>query len=328
MESREKFIRENIFFNVNELKGEDLRYLVSLLEVKTFPKGEIVFCQGTPRDNFLIIIKGELEISKKQPAAKRRLTVLREGDFVGEGLFLDDFPHSTNAETLTDVEAFLLTRDRLQVLKKDRPAVFHTLMEGIARFLSRRLYFSSCLLADVEQAVSSGKFRPERDLLGERHVPAYAYYGIQTFRAVENFPITGIPISHFPNLIKALAMVKKAAAIANFKLKLLSEEIKKAIVKACDEITEGNLHKHFVVDVIQGGAGTSTNMNANEVIANRAIEILGGNKGDYHLVHPNNHVNLSQSTNDAYPTALKIGLLLSLKELQSAMVYLLSLIHI
>ncbi len=162
----------------------------------------------------------------------------------------------------------------------------------------------------------------EQDLLGERNIPDDLYYGIQTLRAIENFPITGIPISHFPNLIIALAMVKKAAAIANLRLELLTKNITDAIVKACDEIIGGNLHNHFVVDVIQGGAGTSTNMNANEVIANRANEILGFKKGDYHVVHPNNHVNLSQSTNDAYPTALKIGLLLSLKELENAMVYL------
>ena len=118
-------------------------------------------------------------------------------------------------------------------------------------------------------------------------------------------------------------MVKKAAALANFRLKLLTEEVTAGIVKACDEIIEGGFHNQFLVDVIQGGAGTSSNMNANEVIANRAIEILGGRKGEYHLVHPNNHVNLSQSTNDAYPTALKIGLLLSLKDLEKAMAYLL-----
>ena len=163
-------------------------------------------------------------------------------------------------------------------------------------------------------------YRMEHDLLGEKKVPQEAYYGIQTLRGVENFPITGIPISSFPNLIKALAMVKEAAALANSKLKLIPEGVADAIIKACEEIIGGAFHDQFVVDVIQGGAGTSTNMNANEVIANRAIEILGFHRGEYHVVHPNNHVNLSQSTNDAYPTSIKIGLLLSISELEKAMV--------
>jgi len=163
------------------------------------------------------------------------------------------------------------------------------------------------------------KHRREHDLLGEKMVPQDAYYGIQTLRAVENFPITGIPISSYPNLIKALAMVKKAAALANLELKLLPKNVARAIVKACNEIIGGALREQFVVDVIQGGAGTSTNMNANEVIANRAIEVLGFHRGQYDKVHPNNHVNLSQSTNDAYPTSIKIGLLLSIGELEKTM---------
>ncbi len=152
------------------------------------------------------------------------------------------------------------------------------------------------------------KMRREHDLLGEREVPAECYYGIQTLRALENFRITGIPISHYPRLIHSLAYVKKAAALANSELKLLAREIAVAIAAACDEIIDGKLHAEFVVDAIQGGAGTSTNMNANEVVANRALEILGLEKGRYDVVHPLNHVNLSQSTNDVYPTALRLTL--------------------
>ena len=170
--------------------------------------------------------------------------------------------------------------------------------------------------------VSPGRFRLEHDLLGEGEVPEDAYFGIQTLRAVENFPITGLPISYFPNLIRALAMVKKACAIANSSLGLLSKEITGAIVRACDEIAEGKWHEQFVVDVIQGGAGTSTNMNANEVIANRANELLGRKKGEYDPIHPNDHVNLSQSTNDAYPTSVRIGVLFSILELKDAMIHL------
>jgi aspartate ammonia-lyase len=161
--------------------------------------------------------------------------------------------------------------------------------------------------------------RLEHDLLGTRHVPSAAYWGIHTLRAVENFNITGIPLAHFPNFVIALAMVKKAAALANCGLGELEPTIANAIAAACDEIIAGALNDQFVVDVLQGGAGTSTNMNANEVIANRALELLGHARGDYDAVHPNNHVNLSQSTNDAYPTAIRLAILLSYGELTDAM---------
>lgn len=150
--------------------------------------------------------------------------------------------------------------------------------------------------------------RKEYDLLGEREVPSSAYYGIQTLRAYENFNITGVRLSHFPIFIRALATTKKAAAIANHAVGVLDVDIKNAIVSACDEILDNRLHDEFIVDMIQGGAGTSTNMNANEVIANRALELMGHQKGEYQYVHPNDHVNLSQSTNDAYPTALHVAL--------------------
>ena len=149
--------------------------------------------------------------------------------------------------------------------------------------------------------------RHEHDLLGDRSVPADAYYGVHTLRAVENFPITGLPISIYPELVNALAAIKQAAALTNRDLGLLDARRTDAIVKACIEVRDGRLHEQFVVDVIQGGAGTSTNMNANEVIANRALEILGHEKGDYAQLHPNEHVNMSQSTNDVYPTSLKLA---------------------
>jgi len=140
--------------------------------------------------------------------------------------------------------------------------------------------------------------RLEHDLLGEKHLPVDAYYGIQTQRALENFKISGVTMQFFPEFIEALAEVKKASTLANYDLGFLSDEVKNAIVAACDEIIAGKFHDQFKVDMIQGGAGTSTNMNANEVIANRALEIMGHKKGDYDHCHPNNHVNMSQSTND------------------------------
>ena len=149
--------------------------------------------------------------------------------------------------------------------------------------------------------------RLEHDLLGNREVPAEVYYGVHTARALENFAITGTQISIYPELIIALAAIKQAAALANRELGLLDEVRAKAIIAACEEIRAGKLHDQFVVDVIQGGAGTSTNKNANEVIANRALELLGEARGAYGRLHPNEHVNMSQSTNDVYPTAIKIA---------------------
>ncbi len=161
--------------------------------------------------------------------------------------------------------------------------------------------------------------RYEHDLLGERAVPAGAYYGVHTLRALENFPITGTPISIYPDLVTALACVKQAAALANNELRLLSDEKTRSIVKACEDIREGNLLEEFVVDVIQGGAGTSTNMNANEVIANRALEIMGYKKGEYQFLHPVEDVNMSQSTNDVYPTSVKVTLHFGIQRLTAAM---------
>ncbi|MFE0173638.1 aspartate ammonia-lyase [Streptomyces sp. NPDC059002] len=165
----------------------------------------------------------------------------------------------------------------------------------------------------------TGAHRREHDLLGDRDVPPDAYWGIHSLRATENFPITGIPISVYPHLIDALAAVKEAAARANEELGLLPKAKADAIAAACREIREGRLHDQFVVDVIQGGAGTSTNMNANEVVANRALELLGHPKGAYDQLHPNEDVNLSQSTNDVYPTAVKIATITAAHGLLRAM---------
>jgi aspartate ammonia-lyase len=161
--------------------------------------------------------------------------------------------------------------------------------------------------------------RIEHDLLGNRVVPAPAYYGVHTLRALENFEITGTPISIYPDLVVALACIKEAAALTNNELKLLDDDKTQAIVNACKEIRAGGLLDEFVVDVIQGGAGTSTNMNANEVVANRGLELMGRKKGEYKYLHPLEHVNMSQSTNDVYPTAVKVALHFGIQRLVNAM---------
>ena len=154
-------------------------------------------------------------------------------------------------------------------------------------------------------------FRTEHDMLGEKRVPQSAYYGVQTARALENFHITGVPISHYPDLIHALAMVKLSAARANHECGKLSAEVLKGIEAACKDLLDGKFHDQFRVDVIQGGAGTSVNMNANEVIANIALEHMGNARGEYRHCSPLDHVNESQSTNDVYPTAMHLAIALS-----------------
>jgi aspartate ammonia-lyase len=161
---------------------------------------------------------------------------------------------------------------------------------------------------DEEAHVSAGT-RTETDSLGSREVPSDVYWGINTLRALENFPITSVPISVYPDLIEALATVKQAAARANKAIGVLDAERADAIDQAAQEVRDGALREQFVVDVVQGGAGTSTNMNTNEVLANRALEILGRERGDYGYLHPIDHVNRSQSTNDTYPTSIKIAMI-------------------
>ncbi|WP_027327064.1 aspartate ammonia-lyase [Helicobacter pametensis] len=164
--------------------------------------------------------------------------------------------------------------------------------------------------------------RVEHDFLGDLEISEDVYYGVQTYRALENFNISHDKLKNFPNFIVALAQVKKAAALANNELGLLSSELKDHICRACDLVMSGKYNDQFVVDMIQGGAGTSTNMNANEVIANIALELMGHKKGEYQYCHPNDHVNLSQSTNDAYPTAMRIAIYDKLTQLAETMKFL------
>src|SRR5947209_17313959 len=163
--------------------------------------------------------------------------------------------------------------------------------------------------------MASTATRVEHDLLGDLAVPADAYYGVQTARALENFKISGVELRLYPNFIKGLAMVKLAAARANHETGGFNADVLHAIEGACQEIIDGQLHDQFRLDVLQGGAGTSTNMNANEVIANRALELMGHEKGEYKYCDPHDHVNRSQSTNDSYPTSMHIGLALGNREI-------------
>jgi aspartate ammonia-lyase len=295
--------------------GERAR-LQERIKVEAYPSGAILFEQNSPRQRMFVIFEGKVELFKRHPLGEeRRLAFFQKFDFLGEGALMDEYPHSTSARAIEDAVVLTVSREDTRELMGKDPDLVVKILSRTARVISRRMRQTTNQVVDAAAQYISGRTRKEHDLLGERDVPAEFYYGIQTLRATENFPISGVSISHFPDLINALAQVKKAAAGANRELGLLDEAIARAVFQACDEIINGKWHIHFVVDMIQGGAGTSTNMNANEVIANRALEIMGFEKGDYGHVHPNNHVNLSQSTNDVYPTALRIALVYSTRKL-------------
>jgi aspartate ammonia-lyase len=298
-----------------------LHQLAKLVQQKTFETNDILFNEGSPRQFMAILTSGVVAIEKSVNSRPVRLVTLGAGEAVGEGVLLDDSAHGTSARALQRTDAFLLTQDQLQTMIKEHPALYAALVGRAARAISHRLAATDATLVGRGRTIgfTGSRTRREHDLLGDRDVPDDALYGIQTLRALENFPITGVAIREFPSLVEALATVKAAAALANRDLGLLDPALTDAIVKSCEEIREGRHHEHFLVDVIQGGAGTSTNMNANEVIANRALELMGRPRGEYQSVHPNNHVNLSQSTNDVYPTAVKLALHGSIESLRTAM---------
>ena len=166
---------------------------------------------------------------------------------------------------------------------------------------------------------TSGKTRMEHDLLGDKEVPEEALFGVQTLRCIENFDISRALLCQYPQFIKAFGIVKMGAIMANHKLGLVSDDIKNYVVAACQELIDGKHLEHFPVDMVQGGAGTSMNMNANEVIANRALEMMGKKHGEYQFVHPNDHVNMAQSTNDAYPSAMHLGFYMTHKDVKESL---------
>jgi aspartate ammonia-lyase len=310
-------LREHLL--ARTLSAEELEYVASLAEVNVYPTGSDLFHEGQPRRRFGIIRHGTVEVRKGRHGRPQLLYTLEAGDSFGEGSLLDDYPHSTSAIVTASAEVLEIPREAFARVASERPALYSRIVVGAAQIMASRLRAANAHLAGRGEARLSGELRREKDLLGERDLPDRHYYGIQTLRAVENFPMTGISISQYPHFINALAAVKEGAAAANEELGLLDPRIADAITRACREIRGGNLHDQFVVDVIQGGAGTSANMNANEVIANRALELLGHRRGEYAVVHPNNHVNLSQSTNDAYPTALRVAANWAIQELEQAL---------
>lgn len=284
-----------------------------------FQAEDLLFSEGEKRRRFMILTGGAVAIEKSSDGRSTRLVTLGAGEAVGEGLLLDDSPHGTTARAIMPGTAMVLQREQLDEITREAPQLYAALVARAARAISMRLRRADATLVGRGRVLGFGghRTRTEHDLLGDRDVPFEALYGVQTLRALENFPITGIPLREFPVLIEAIAAVKEASAQANHELGLLGQEQTDVIVRAAREIRAGRHHEHFLVDMIQGGAGTSTNMNANEVIANRALELLNRPRGDYDTISPNSHVNLSQSTNDVYPTAVRLALHRSLADFRA-----------
>jgi aspartate ammonia-lyase len=304
------FITEVQLFD--SLNTDEIDLLAAKFSEKAIKQGAYLFKEGSEREAIFVIYEGEVELFTRTPfGEERRLSFFQKYDFIGEGSLIDNSPHSTTARAMTEVTVLSLSRKTMQELFDDNKELAAKVYRYLAKLVARRMNQANAHLTNAGAQYVSGRTRSEHDLLGDRDVPAEAYYGVRTLRAMENFNISGVSLNFYPVFVQALAMVKLAAAKANNELGLLNNTITDAIVAACDEIIKGKFHKNFAVDMIQGGAGTSTNMAANEVIANRALEILGHKKGEYQYCHPNNHVNLSQSTNDAYPTAVKIALILN-----------------
>jgi aspartate ammonia-lyase len=306
---------------LENLTDSALHQLAKLVTTTSYECDDVLFEEGSPRAFMAIITSGAVAVEKGRSSRPVRLVTLGPGQALGEGLLLDDSPHGTSARALQRTEAFVISADQVAEMLKEYPALYAALVSRAARSISQRLAATDATLVGHRRTLgfTGARTRTEHDLLGDRDVPDEALYGIQTLRALENFPITGTALREFPVLIEGLAAVKEAAALANAELGLLDQGIADLIVRAAQEIRAGRHHEHFVVDMIQGGAGTSTNMNGNEVIANRALELSSRPRGDYAHVHPNNHVNLSQSTNDVYPTAMKIALHRAIEALRKAM---------
>ncbi len=303
------------------LDRNELKLITDNLIREKYDEGAYLFKIGCNRNAIYIIRKGDVILTDLDfQGNERKLVIFSQGDFLGEGVLSEESTHSTSARALSELIVYKIPREFFKL----NGEITLKFLSNIIRVISRRMQYANSKVSHSAAQYQSGQTRTEHDLLGNMEVPIGAYFGVQTLRAVENFNISGQKLNFYPLLIDALAMVKKGAALANHELGMLDDAVCNAICRACDELLNSKYHFHFVVDMIQGGAGTSTNMNANEVIANRALEILGYNKGEYEHCHPNNHVNLSQSTNDAYPTSVKIALVNSTEKMIPALVNLIN----
>nr|WP_319396265.1 aspartate ammonia-lyase [uncultured Desulfobacter sp.] len=316
-------IEAQLISNVSKASGispQDISEFFSEGEKCRFEPNDWLFHESTPRQWAGIVLGGDVELVRGLHGSSRHVATIIPGALISEGALLGDDAHSCGAYTRNGATVLLIRKEQIEAFKANRTDLFYRILGRVAVRINRRMRrLSDQLYQNQYEPQEVAGFRLEQDSLGQREVSDNAYFGVQTKRAMENFAISGIPVSNFQHLIEGLALVKKAAAMANHELDTLDKEKTDAICKACDDLLEGKFHGHFTVDMFQGGAGTSTNMNANEVIANIGLEFMGYNKGEYSYLHPNDHVNCSQSTNDAYPTAIKLAVLLSCRNLICAL---------
>ncbi|MGI9273809.1 MAG: aspartate ammonia-lyase [Endozoicomonas sp.] len=301
---------------LQDLEAQQAELAAKLFSPHRFEASEVIHKEGTRREQLVLIKSGVVEVMQlTEGKPSNPLITYGSGDALGEGVLLGDADYFTTAIAKTRVESLVADGDKLrEILDNDinlKARIYGRVINGL---LMRMTRLAPRGTPDSLELLP-GNTRMERDLLGDKAVPADAYFGVQTARALDNFQITGVPISLYPDFIASFAMVKIAAAKANCDCGVISREVCDGIVAAASEIIQGKLLEQFSVDVIQGGAGTSTNMNVNEVIANRALELMGYEKGAYQHCMPNDHVNASQSTNDSYPSSLKLTMLTSNKRL-------------
>lgn len=299
--------------NVELFQGidtQDLSLFAEHAQQQTPLAGDILFRSHDLTEALYVIESGSVQLFDDQGEKEVSLTVFSNCEFIGETILIAPaHRQGLCARMLSDGVLYRFEQEALHKLLSSRGDLALKISATISQIIIRRMEHASSRYKNISALYRARGRRVEHDLLGEKAVPATAYYGIQTLRALENFNISDIRLNFYPDFIKGLAKVKKAAALANHDLGHIPEHLIGPICQACDEIDMGMLHNHFIVDMLQGGAGTSTNMNANEVIANRTLEIMGYERGDYQHCHPNNHINYSQSTNDAYPTAMKVALM-------------------
>lgn len=281
-----------------------------------YQANEWLFQESTPSDWGGVVLEGEIELIRGLHGKAKRVATMVAGSLINEGAFVGEDSHNCGAVTRCGAVVWQISKAEIDCFRKENPDLFYRIIFCVSVAINRRLrMFTRKFYDSVSEDLVMSGFRMEHDSLGKREVSDDAYFGIQTQRAMENFAISGVCVSNFDHMVEGLAMVKKAAALANNELGVINDERARTICDVCDELLAGKLREHFAVDMFQGGAGTSTNMNANEVIANRGLELMGHAKGEYQYLHPNDHVNCSQSTNDSYPTAIKLSVLLSNRNL-------------
>jgi len=315
-------------FNADSLQTAELFSALSLsqcdailpyFEIGEFEKGDYLFQQGEERLNLYLLLEGEVELVDFSLGVEKRFVLCAPGTVLGEPLLVEKDQYSLAGRGKSKGKFARLSASQVEKMKAENLSLYVQIVVESSKLMARRMANASRGDRGQGELFRLGKTRLEHDLLGEKEIPKKALWGIHTARARENFSISGVCLDHFPELIQSLATIKQACAEVNCELGDLDEVQADPIVQACNEIRQGLWHGHFVVDMIQGGAGTSTNMNANEVIANRALEIMGKERGDYTNLHPNTHVNMSQSTNDVYPSSIKISLLKMIDQLVSEM---------